>query len=101
MNYEISISDAADAELIEYINFIVDNYKSPATAVKHYDDIMAAIRELRRNPFVNAIRLNSSLQEYGYGVRRFNYKKMAVIYTVSENTIYIHRIMPASMIIGL
>ena len=95
------MSAVADAEFMEYIEFIISNYKAPATAIEHYDGIMEAIRDLRKNPFVNAVRFNPILQKYGCSVRRVNFKKMAIIYTINENTIHIHRIMPASMITGL
>ena len=44
------------------------------------------------------IRYNAYLSQYGYNVRRANFKKMVIIYTINQNTIYIHRIMPASLI---
>ena len=99
MKYEVVISDVADSDFADYLEVIINEYKSLDTATKHYDGIMKTIRELRKNPFVNAIRDNVSLRKYGYGIRRVNFQKMAIIYTVYESTIYIHRIMPASMII--
>ena len=100
MKYEVVISDVADSDFADYLEVIINEYKSFDTATKHYDGIMKTIRELRKNPFVNAIRDNFSLNRYGYGVRRVNFQKMAIIYTVYENTIYIHRIIPGNMIIG-
>jgi hypothetical protein len=75
MSYEVSISENADAEFAKYIAFIISEYKSPITATKHHDGIMRTIRELRKNPFVNAIRYNSFLQKYGYGIKRANFQK--------------------------
>jgi len=100
VKYEVVISDVADSDFADYLEVIISEYKSLDTATKHYDGIMKTIRKLRKNPFVNAIRDNLSLRKYGYDIRRVNFQKMAIIYTVYENTIYIHRIMPGSMVIG-
>jgi hypothetical protein len=35
---------------------------------------------------------------YGANVKRINYKKMAILFTVFENVVYIHRIIPAATI---
>ena len=40
-------------------------------------------------------------EDYGTNARRINYKKMAIIYTVHDNIVYIHRIIPASLITSL
>jgi len=38
------------------------------------------------------------LLKYGFFVRRINYKKMAILYTVYEDTVLIHRVVAGSMI---
>jgi hypothetical protein len=38
---------------------------------------------------------------YGPNVRRMNYKKMAIIYTINQDTIFIHRVIASKMIIGM
>ncbi|GAB6011751.1 hypothetical protein [Viscerimonas tarda] len=50
---------------------------------------------------IYAIQRQQSLKKYGHNVRRLNYKKMAIIYTVHSTTVYIHRIVPANTISGL
>jgi len=39
--------------------------------------------------------------QYGFNVRRLNYKKMTIIYTVIDNTAYIQRVVPSSTILDL
>jgi len=67
-------------------------------AAKHYAGIQNAIKELCKNPYANAVRHEKSLQRYGQNVRRVNYKKMAIIYTINGAIVNVHRIITASMI---
>ena len=98
MKYNTKVSDAAKADFREYIHFIIAECGNTIDAAKHYADIQNTIKELRKNPYVNAVRYEKSLQRYGQDVRRANYKKMAIIYTVNDATVYVHRIIPSSMI---
>ena len=74
---------------------------APATATKHALEINNIIDDLSKNPFVYAVRNNTSLLKYGLNVRRVNYKRMAIIYTIPGDVVYIHRILAQSMITGL
>ena len=71
----------------------------PLTAVKHLAGIRKEIKKLETNAEIYALCSNRSLQKYGNNVRRVDYKRMAIIYTVSENVVSVKKIMPASMII--
>ncbi|MDR0371562.1 MAG: hypothetical protein LBH80_06895 [Prevotellaceae bacterium] len=44
------------------------------------------------------VQTNRSLLQYGINVRRINYKRLAIIYTVHEDIVYIHRIVASSML---
>ena len=70
------------------------------TAIKHYADIVDTLKGLERNPFINPVKNNISLRQYGINVRRENYKKMAIIYTIHDNRVYVHRILAGSLITG-
>jgi plasmid stabilization system protein ParE len=61
-------------------------------------ELKAKIKSLAKNPESYPIRFNLSLMQYGTDVRRINYKKMAIIYTVNDNTVDIHRIIASSLI---
>jgi len=74
---------------------------APLTAINHYAGIVDALKGLERNPFINPVRDNISLKQSGTGVRRENYKKMAIIYTIHGNVVYVHRILAGSLITGL
>ena len=98
MEYRIKLLKQAEKDFYTYVSHIHTQYGMPITALKHYEEISAVINSLKINPERYAVRQNLSLQRYGTNVRRVNYKKMAIIYTVRNQTVYIHRVIAASMI---
>ena len=101
MQYKLELSNEAKFDFQSYINYIMFDCDAYLTAIKHYAGIVDALNNLSRNPFVNQIKSNVSLRQYGMNVRRENYKRMSIIYTIRDNVVYVHRILAQSMIIGL
>ena len=98
MGYKIKPSIKSKEDFKEYINYIKIECGMPMTAARHYDAILKRFESLKVNPFINPVRDTPSLRQFGINVRRQNFKKMAIIYTVNNNTVYIHRIIASSMI---
>jgi len=101
MNYKVIMSDDAQADYDEYIDYILYDCNAPMTAAEHYAGIKDTIMDLSKNPYQYAVRTNISLLQYGLNIRRVNFKKMAIIYTIHGNTIYVHRILAGSLITEL
>ena len=99
--YKLVITDRAQEDINEYIETIINTFDAPRTAKKHYDDLYNLLRKIEQYPMSNPIRYGLSLLQYGYNVRRVNYKKMAILYTVNGNNIYVHRVIAGSLITGL
>ncbi|GHT06956.1 hypothetical protein FACS189423_11770 [Bacteroidia bacterium] len=100
MKYTISYSDEADQDLENLAYAISVNYKSPLTAFRYIQGIIETIKQMAKHPEAYPIRFNLSLMQYGMSVRRINYKKMAIIYTVIDDIVYIVRVIPSSMVIS-
>ena len=100
MNYRLKLSTEAEKDFEIYIDYILIDCAMPITAAKHKADILEILFSLTENPQINPIRYSPFLHKFGKNVRRANYKKMAIIYTVNKGVIYIHRIIAASMIIA-
>ncbi|MDO5665428.1 MAG: hypothetical protein Q4G63_09250 [Bacteroidia bacterium] len=83
---------------MSYIQFIIDIYKAPSTAEKHYVEIFDLLRKLEYNAESSAPSSEKTLKRYGLGVRRLNYKKMTIIYTIHSNVVYVRRIKAQSLI---
>ena len=98
MPYEMIITEDAQNDIDEYVDTIIHTFCAPMTAKKHRDEIFNTLREIRKNPTAFSVRTSASLLRYGYNVRRANFKKMAIIYTIHGSTVYIHRVVAASMI---
>ena len=101
MIYKIIYSDDTKKDLSELADTITYEFKAPLTSFRYIRELRKVIHSLKRSPEAYAIQTRQSLQQYGANVRRINYKRMAVIYTVHDDTVYIHRVVPASMITGL
>ena len=97
-NYNLIITENAQNDIDGYVDTIINSYDAPKTAKKHYDALYEVFRKIKKYPTANPIRYNTYLSQYGYNVRRVNFKKMAIIYTINKNTIYIHRVIPSGLI---
>jgi plasmid stabilization system protein ParE len=100
MKYTTVYSDAAFDDLKELFEVIAYDYYAPENAEKYLRGLLETINLLERNAAIYAVQTDSFYRQFGPNVRRVNYKKMAVIYTVYENIAHIHRIVTASLISG-
>jgi len=100
-NFEIFISDAAKTDIFNYVIYIELEYDLPITATKIYDELIDNIYSIARNPFQYSVRTDFWYSKFGNEVRRVNYKSRAIIYTVENIMIRIHRIASQSEISDL
>lgn len=95
--YRIKFSDA-EKDFDDYIHHIRNVYHAPITVIKHYAELSNCINSLKSFPERQPLQSSSFFLRFGSNIRRINYKKMAIIYTVQGDIVYIHRIMPANLI---
>ena len=100
-NFVISVSDAAKTDIFNYIMYIKHEYDLPITAAKIYDELIDKIYSIAQNPLQFSIRTDFWYSKFGNEVRRVNYKSRAIIYTVENSIIKIHRIVSQSEISDL
>ena len=74
-HYDLVISEEAKDDIDSYIDYITYTCDAPETGKKHYLDLRGILADIQRNPTLNIIRVSASLLQYGYNVRRANYKK--------------------------
>jgi plasmid stabilization system protein ParE len=96
--YKISISEAAYDDIQDLFYAIIIEYKSPLTAKSYVAGLYAEIKKLKKTAEMFAIRSERFFLRYGHYVRCVNYKKMAIIYTVHGNLVYVHRVIAANLI---
>ena len=97
--FEVHYSNKANKDLDNLLQVIIANYKAPITAYRYTQGVINTIRSTAKAPEAYPVQTSQSLQQYGQNVRRVNYKKMAIIYTVHNNIVYVHRIIPSAIII--
>ena len=96
--YSVFLSDDAEKDIIKLGDVIKHDYRAPVTAFKYVQGLLNTIKSLQKAPEAYLVQTNQSLQQYGQNVRRVNYKKMAIIYTVHNNIVYIQRIIPSTIV---
>ncbi|HHV84633.1 MAG TPA: type II toxin-antitoxin system RelE/ParE family toxin [Petrimonas sp.] len=101
MKYRLRYSDMALQD-IEDLRFVIrDTYKAPLTAARYVQGLYDEINRLSTLAESLSIQTSPFFLRYGNHVRRINYKKVAIIYTVHNNIVYIHRIMASNLIESL
>ena len=98
--YKIVFSQQAVDDRSDLFNFITLECKSLVTAKKYLKGIQAAIKNLEYSAESYQIQTSHFFLRYGSNVRRTNYKRMAIIYTVHSGIVYIHRIIASALITG-
>lgn len=101
MKYIVIYSSNAKNDLSELSDVISYDYKSPLTSFRYIRELREKINTLKHYPESNAIRTSEYYRQFGDNTRRINYKRMAIIYTIHADTVYIHRIVPSTTITGL
>lgn len=99
--YNIVVTPGARRDLINLSNVIKYEYSAPLTATKYLRELNREMRKLQQSVESYAVQTNKFLQQYGPEPRRLNYKKMAIIYNVINDVVYIRRVIPANTILEL
>ena len=95
--FEISVTSKALSDVDKLRFAIVFKYRAPLTAKRYLKGLNDTIQSLKIG--ADSIQVDERLTEqYGLDIRRVNYKEMAILYSVEDTIVYIHRIMPQSMI---
>ena len=98
IEFEISVTSNALSDVDKLRFAIIFKYRAPLTAKRYLKGLNDTIQSLKIG--ADSIQIDADLSAmYGFEIRRVNYKEMAILYSVEGNVVYIHRIMPQSMII--
>lgn len=99
MIYNVILSDDAYRDLANLSDVIKFKFHAPITAFKYGKELRVLLESLSTSATIYQIQTNPFIvRQYGNFVRRVNYKKMAVLYSVYGNTVYILRVIPQSTI---
>lgn len=98
-SYNVVFSEQAEHDFQEYVDYIIYECKAPLTALRHYEDFFTTLDVLKHSPESFSIQTSPTLiRQLGFGVRRINYNKMAIFYTVHNDVVLIRRIVAGATI---
>ena len=100
MTYRIELSDEAKADFDDYIDAICYDYGMLSDASRIYAQLSNEINKLSRNPDIYKLETDVWYWKFGLFVRRVNFKSKAIIYTLHDDLVYIHRIASQAEITG-
>lgn len=99
MRYTIRFKSKAYSDIDQLKEFILKQCAAPLTARRQFELLDKHLDWLEEHAELPGVDVELSIQ-YGQIMRNVPFgKKMAIIYSVEGNIVYIHRIMPQSMII--
>ena len=94
---EVKMTDSALYDLFDLDYAIRQEFQAPLTAGRYLTDLKKQIKSLSRIAELRVVQPALSL-EYGFDIRRLNFKKMAILYSIEENIVIVHRIIPQNLI---
>ena len=99
MHYTIRFNSKAYSDIAQWKEFIHKKCAAPLTARRQFELLEKHLDWIEQYAELPGVDVELSIK-YGQLMRNISFgKKMAIIYSVEGNIVYIHRIMPQSMII--
>ena len=95
--YKVRLTTTAHNEQDLLYKYMTSTIYAPLTAERYMSGLEAELNRLSR--VAGLLRVDERLSKrYGCEIRRTNYKKYAILYTIKGDKVYIHHIVPQKMI---
>ena len=96
--YVIRISNTAQNDIFEIIDYISEIYKAPLTAEKYLIQLYDAIFSLENFAESIAVSTQNDIIKYGLNARSISSKKLIIVYTVHSRVVLVRAIIPGALI---
>jgi plasmid stabilization system protein ParE len=96
--FEIFVTEEAERDIHDLNDAIEFSYQAPLTASRYVEELNTKMQWLANGADFFPVVPELSYQ-YGCDIRRLNFKKMAILYSIEGEVVNIHRIIPQSMVI--
>ena len=96
--YVIRISNTAQNDIFEIIDYISEIYKAPLTAEKYLIQLYDAIFSLENFAESIAISTQNDIIKYGLNARSIAFKKLIIVYTVHSQVVLVRAVIPGALI---
>jgi hypothetical protein len=95
--YTIIITDEAADDILRFYNHICYKYKAPFTAARNRMALYKTIGKL--SCLANTKSFNPYVQSmFGNNARHITYKRMAIIYEIRSNCVFVKRVITGALI---
>ena len=96
--FDIAATPKAQSDVDKLRFAIAFKFRAPLTAKRYVEGLNKKVQSLKVG--ADAIQIDKAFSaQYGYDVRRINYKEMAILYSIEGNVVIIQRIIPQNMVI--
>jgi len=97
-NYIVRISNDAQNDIFEIIDYIAFIYKAPLTAEKYLIELYDTIFSLEN--FAESIHIStkSDILKYGLNARSIVFKNLTIVYTVDTNIVLVQAVVSGKII---
>ncbi len=96
--YVVRISDAAQNDIFEIIDYISEIYKAPLTAEKYLIQLYDTIFSLENFAESIAVSTLNGIIKYGVNARSIAFKKLIIVYTVHSQVVLVRAVIPGALI---
>jgi plasmid stabilization system protein ParE len=96
--YVIRISNTAQNDIFEIIDYISEIYKAPLTAEKYLIQFYDAIFSLENFAESIAVSTQNDIIKYGLNARSISFKKLIIVYTVHSQVVLVRAVIPGALI---
>ena len=95
---EVILTDNALSDLFKLDYTIRQEFQAPLTAERYLTGLKKSIQALSRVADLRVVQSGLS-REYRKEIRRDNYKEMAILYSIEDEVVYVHRIIAQNLIV--
>ena len=96
--YDVMLTEEAKQDRKSLARFIKEEVHAPLTAKRYMLGLEEEIKKLENSAGSLAVDEELSRQ-IGMEVKRTHYKNMAIIFSVEEEKVYVHHIIPQKMVV--
>ena len=96
--YVVRISNIAQNDIFEIIDYIAEIYKAPLTAEKYLIELYDTIISLENDAESIQISTKTDILKYGLNVRTIVFKKLTTVYTVDSDIVLVQAFISGALV---
>ena len=98
IKFAVRISESAQSDIYQVIDYISKIYKAPYTAEKYLIELYDTIFSLENYAESISVSLRADILQYGINSRSIVFKKLTIVYTVHNNIVMVQAVIPSALV---